>query len=100
MYTVPSPLFVADPNTLNHDYDKRTSTTQTQCCSFDYGSGSRISSKFRSHIWIHADSDSGPWFLLTKTLKVIVVFKSMFDQDRIIPYGRPISRQENSLKNF
>ncbi len=69
VYTVPSPLYVAVQDTLHHDDDKRTSTTQTQCCSFDFGSGSRISSKFRSYIWIHADPDSGPWILLTKTVK-------------------------------
>jgi hypothetical protein len=62
VYTVPSPLYVADQDTLNHDYDKRTSTAQTQCCSFDYGSGSRISSKFRSHIYIHAGPVPDPGF--------------------------------------
>ncbi len=54
VYTVPSPLYVADQDTLNHDYDKRL-ITYTPDSVFklglsESGSGSWLSNKFRSYI--------------------------------------------------
>ncbi len=96
VYTVPSPLYVADPDTMNHDHDKRTSTPRTQCCSLEYGSGSRLSSEFGSYC-ISRSMQILSLFFIDQNFRSHSFLKSMFDQDWIITYRRPVSRQERHL---